>query len=84
MANAAKTSLTIKNFLVHTRNKKSTFCQLLSPLILCLILFGFQAIANSFAKQTEINPSISIATPLKKCISGDSSTCVSLGYVIIV
>ena len=76
--------LTWKNYLVHNRNKKITFCQMISPVVLCFILFGFQLIVNSFSNETILNPPVSIATPLQTCIPGNSGTCVSLGYTIVV
>ena len=76
--------LTWKNYLVHRRSLKTSLCQIFSPIVLCLILLGFQSIANQLTNYTNVNPSNLVANPLPPCTPGVTDTCTTLGYVVIV
>lgn len=77
--------LTWKNFLLQKRNWKATVCQMVSPLILCFILFAWQIVANSIAEKTLLDPPITPVSGLPKCVpKARGENCTTLGIALIV
>ena len=77
--------LTWKNFIVQKRSWKSSVCQLVSPFVLCLILYMWQLVANSFNQRIDLNPEIAQANYLEKCKPGaGQDSCTTLGIAVIV
>jgi len=76
--------LTWKNALIHRRSWKSTVCQLVSPFVLCFILFAWQLVANSLAEKTLLDPPIFPVGTLPKCIPATKDdNCTTLGIAMI-
>lgn len=73
-----------KQYLTHKRSMKGIVCIALSPLILCLFLFLSQIIANNQIAVSYPDPPTAPLGTINKCISGAGTTCITIGYAIIV
>jgi len=74
-----------KNYIIMCRNKKITFFQLFSPVLVCLLIIFWQYLANIITEFSEINPEITPTSKISKCIAPDDvSDCVTIGYGITV
>lgn len=74
-----------KNYIIMGRNKKITFFQLFSPVLVCLLIIFWQYLANIVTDFSEIEPPTTPTPKISKCIPPDySSECVTVGYGIAV
>lgn len=71
-----------KNLMVAQRNRCSSLFQFLSPILVCLIVLGFQVLTNSVIGIKVVNPPVyPIDTKLSKCYK--PSNCTTIGYGIV-
>lgn len=74
-----------KNYIIMGRNKKITFFQLFSPILVCLLIVFWQYLANIVTDYAEIEPEITPTPKISRCISPDiNMNCITIGYGIAV
>lgn len=80
------TSLMLKkNYIIMSRNKKTTFFQLFSPVLVCLLIVFWQYLANIITDYSEINPEITSTNLISKCVPPNyNKNCITIGYGIAV
>jgi len=75
-----------KNFLVQKRSLKSLLIQLLSPIVICIIVYILQVSANSVVGQAVEEPPIHSIGKIPQCYFSEEnpSNCSSITYAIVV
>ena len=62
------------------RNKKVTVCQIIMPILCCLLVLYFQSVAEDYANVFRETPDEHPLSKLPKCFGDD---CVTVGFGIV-
>ncbi|KAL4471570.1 hypothetical protein ABPG74_008463 [Tetrahymena malaccensis] len=74
-----------KNFIIQKRNLKGLLFILFGPLVICLIIIGFQYLADDQTQHSDLNPPLHPMAPIIPCekYQDDPINCFTFGYGVI-